>query len=335
MDKVTPDSGKTASGSLRIRAAWLYYRHNITQREIADRLGVSRATVIHFLDEAKKRNEVQIFLSEGTNECVELSLLLEERFGFSEAIVVPSDPQNDDIARTVGAALGRFLSEVISDGMKVGVGWGRTLDSSLSSFHPMRRSGVTVVSLMGGIVEPSQVNPVEFAWRLASMMDSTCMLFLSPLIVDSAETKRALIERCGLEKLIIQARDLDIAVVSCGSFSSSGASLARDHVPKEALAGLTSAGCVGDVMCNFLDGEGNSLDHAIKDRVMSVDLDTVAAAKHLVLASGGEDRALAIRASILRLKPDTFITDERAAAALARLASDSDLGTPRSQQSAR
>ena len=41
-------------------AAWLYYEERMTQEEVADRLGVSRASVVNFLQEARDRGVVTI-----------------------------------------------------------------------------------------------------------------------------------------------------------------------------------------------------------------------------------------------------------------------------------
>jgi DNA-binding transcriptional regulator LsrR (DeoR family) len=72
-------------------------------------------------------------------------------------------------------------------------------------------------------------------------------------------------------------------------------------------------------MFNFLDAEGNSIDHSINSRVMSVDLDTLKKARHIVLSSGGAHRAVAINATIKRIGCNTLITDESAAKALLEL----------------
>lgn len=312
-------SKASSVNSLRVRAAWLYHVYGLTQHEVADRLGLSRTTVIRLLDEAKKLHEVTVWVGGDEDECVALSLEIEDKLGVEEAIVVPSTKSGESAQRAVGAALGRFLSETISDGMSVGVGWGRTLNASLDTFKPLRREGVSVVSLLGGSINPSQINPVEYSWRLSSLMGASCFLFLSPLIVDSRETKQRLFDRCGLDRLLGLARNLDLAVVSCGSLSRNAASLAVDHMSAADVEALRSEGCVGDVMCNFLDRDGNSVGTAINDRVMSVDLDVVASAKHVVLATGGTERAEAMIAAIRRLRPQTIITDESAAKAMTAL----------------
>jgi DNA-binding transcriptional regulator LsrR (DeoR family) len=304
------------TSSLRLRAAWLYYNQGLTQKDVAEKLGVSRTTIIRMLDEAVKRGEVQIWINEGIQECIELGLQLEAAFGLDEAIVVPGVDDVEGTAKAVGLALGQFLSDAIPDDCTIGVGWGRTLTASLASFRPARRERVRVVSLLGGVLEAHQVNPIEFSWRLASQIGAECYLFLSPLLVDSIETKRHLIERCGLDRLYRLAEDLDIAVISVGDISASATSLSQTLISPQELQELVDVGCVGDAICNFLDAEGRSVPHALNDRVMSVDLDKVSKARHVVLATGGAKRAVAIHATMKRVGCNTLITDEAAAKAL-------------------
>ncbi len=306
------------TASLRLRAAWLYYNQSLTQKDVAEQLGISRTTVIRLLDEARRRGEVQIWINEGIEDCVELSIKLERAFGLDEAIVVPTPAGGgvDAQAKCVGLALGQFLTEAIPDDYTIGVGWGRTMTASLGSFRPSRRDNCKVVSLLGGIVAVQQTNPIDYTWRLASQLGAECYMFLAPLLVDSIETKRNLIEKCGLEAIYRLAETLDLAIVSCGDIGPHSTSLSEGFISKAELDELIAAGCVCDTMFNFLDADGNSVDHTINSRVMSVDLDTLKKARHIVLACGGAHRATAIHATIKRIGCNTLITDESAAKAL-------------------
>lgn len=314
------------TASLRLRAAWLYYNQGLTQKDVAEQLGISRTTVIRLLDEAMRRSEVQIWINEGIDDCVELAIKLERAYGLDEAIVVPAPAGGnvDAQAKSVGLALGQFLTEAIPDNYTIGVGWGRTMTASLASFRPPRRDNCKVVSLLGGIVAVHQTNPIDYTWRLASQLGAECYMFLAPLLVDSVETKRNLIEKCGLEAIYRLAENLDLAIVSCGDIGPHSTSLSEGFISKRELDELIEAGCICDTMFNFLDAEGNSIDHPINKRVMSVDLDTLKKAKHIVLSSGGAHRAMAIRATIKRIGCNTLITDESAAGALLQLAIGED-----------
>jgi DNA-binding transcriptional regulator LsrR (DeoR family) len=302
--------------SIRLRAAWLYHIHGLTQKEVAERVGLSRATVVRLLDEALQNGDVQIWIREGDRDCINLALQLEAAYGLDEVIVVQGADSLDATTRSVGQALGQFLSETVPDDCTIGVGWGRTLMASLPSLRPSRRERVQVVSLLGGIVEVHASNPLEYTWRMASQFGGNCYLFIAPAFVDSPETKMRLIERCGLGKLYALGGTLDIAVVSVGDIGPNATSLAANFVQPQQIAELSELGCVCDVLCNFLDADGRSVPHPLNDCVMSIPLDEIARAKHVVLATGGGHRAPAIRAAIRRLGCNTLITDDAAARAL-------------------
>ena len=300
------------------RATWLYYTHGLTQREVAERLGISRSTVIRMLDEARSRGEVQITVIAMPGDCVKLSTDLEVKFGLQRAIVVPESPDDDaeKIALGVGAALGAYLSDLISDGMVIGTGWGRTLSAMTKNLTPNSLANVTVLSLLGGLTSNRELNVGDISWRMAERLGANCLMMPAPLLVDSPQTKQALIEKCGLGQLFDRARQMDIAVISCGETISGGTSLTEALIPKQDYANAIKAGAVADVMCHFLDAKGNTVETPVTGRIMSVAPEDIVQAREIVLACGGSKRAEAIRASLLRFKCHTLVTDETAAKAL-------------------
>lgn len=321
MEKKPPQRRKSFddSDALRLRATWMYYSHGRTQREIAERLGVSRTTVIRLLEEARLRHEIKFWIEEAEERCVQLGIQLEAQLGLEEAIVIPSGDDQGEISDAVGLALGKYLSNTVSDNMSIGVGWGRTLTASLLSFRSTLRQGVKIMPLLGGSVEPIPPNPVEYCWRLGSTMGADCYMFPSPLIVDCAETKNNLIDNCGLRTIFDMAENLDLAVVSVGDIGPDGTSLARKLMSGEDLDELIAEGCIAEVLCNFINAEGQDIIHPIDDRVMSVDLQVLENCKHKVLATGGEHRARAVVAAVKRLGIHTLVTDQSAAEAILQI----------------
>jgi len=314
--KRTSGAALADDAALRLRAAWLYHAFGLTQSEVAEQLGIGRSTVIRLLEEARQRGEVRITIEDRVPDLAELSIRLERALGLDEAIVVPCPATGAGTRRAVGLALGRLLSEAVTDGMTIGVGWGRTLSAALESFSPPKRQGVKVMSLMGGAVETQFANPFEFAWRLASALQAECFLFPAPLVVDSAETRARLMADRGIARLRGLAQSLDLAVVSAGGLTESSGSLVRQLITDEEAAQLLRAGCVADIMCNFIDAQGRLVDHPINERIMSVGVETLRAARHKVLASGGQERAAAILAVHRSIGCNTLVTDEQAARAL-------------------
>ena len=322
MAKLRRSSGGALAddAALRLRTAWLYHGFGLTQTEVAEQLGIGRSTVIRLLEEARQRGEVKITLEDRLPDLAETAIRLERALGLDEAIVVPAPADGAGTARAVGLTLGRLLSDAVSDGMTIGVGWGRTLSAALESFSPPRRNGVKVMSLMGGAVDTQFANPFEFAWRLATALQAECFLFPAPLVVDSADMRERLMADRGITRLTALASALDIAVVSAGGLTESAGSLVRHMITDAEASELLAQGCVADIMCNFVDAQGQPVDHPLNERVMSIGIGTLASARHKVLASGGRERAAAILAVHRSIGCNTLVTDEVAARALLELA---------------
>ena len=119
------------------------------------------------LAEARARNEVKIAIESELSEIVRLERSLEARFGLQQAIVAPHSHPDADPVPAISARTGAFLSDAMRPGMRVGVGWGRTLFSTLSFINPKSLSDFKVISLLGGVGVARQINPAEFAWRFA------------------------------------------------------------------------------------------------------------------------------------------------------------------------
>ena len=96
-------------------------------RQVADRLGIGRVTVVRNINEAIKQHEVRIWLTGHVAECIELEKGLKEAFNLMEAVVVPEPSHADATAKVIGAAAGMYVSDQLKSNACIGVGWGHTL----------------------------------------------------------------------------------------------------------------------------------------------------------------------------------------------------------------
>ena len=301
--------------SLRLRAAWLAHGYGLTQAQIAERLGVSRATVNKALEQARSLGEIRVSIDQPEGDMTPLALAVEQALGIPEVVVVPTDPaKTPEVA--LGLALGRLLSERIGPSTRIGLGWGRTLTRALDAFQPPPRPDALVLSLLGGQVRPGRPNPGALAARMAAALGCDVVFLPAPLIVDHSDTRARLISACGLQAVFDLAEQLDIAVFGAGDL---GASLALSRLaPLEADA-LRAGGAVGEILAQIVDGAGRGDRFEVNARVMAVGLDQIAKASQRILAAGGAIRAPVIRAAHIRVGLTTLVTDETAARALAGL----------------
>jgi DNA-binding transcriptional regulator LsrR (DeoR family) len=310
---VPGSNGEGRSERLRIRAAWMYFIEQMTQNEIAEVLGVGRVTVVRMLAEARARNEVRIAIESELGEIVSLERALERTFGLQQALVAPlSAPESDPIP-AIAARTGAFVSETMRSGMRVGVGWGRTLFSSLPFIGAHTLSDFKVISLLGGVGVARQINPAEFAWRFAQAFQGDGYLIPTPAVVDSVETKQALVERCGLHELFRMADTLDAVLVSIGGIASATTFYRGGFLTEAEREALVARGAVGDLLFHFFDRNGDLVDHPINRLVMSVEVDRLRKTPIRILTSGGREKTDALLGAMNLIAPTVLITDEHSA----------------------
>jgi DNA-binding transcriptional regulator LsrR (DeoR family) len=308
-----PEVSRRRSSRLRLRVAWMYYVEDMTQGAIAEKLGIGRVTITRLLADARAMHEVSISLSREIADLPRLELALEKRYGLREAVVAPLSSSDTDPTVAIGAATSEFLSSYMRPDIRIGVGWGRTLHSSLDFVEGGQAD--TVVSLLGGISAVEHYNPAEFAWAFARMFKARCYLVAAPAIVDDAETKRRLIENCGVGESLSRTNDLDAVLLSAGGIPHSRTQIDGPLTPalREELA---RAGAVGNVLYNFFDARGRLVPHPLNERVMSPPIETLCRAPERILASGGGEKIAALRGAMAMIRPTVLITDEFSAAAL-------------------
>lgn len=306
-----------ASDHTKTRVAWLYYVEGMTQDEIVNHTGLKRSRVLRILAASRQDGTVQVRVTNNLSKCVELESAIVKRWGLNRAIVIPEpqDPaQTDSI---LGAALGAYISQNVTSHMTIGLGWGKTLTSALPAIVTPKVEGIRVLSLLGGLTRVSNVNPSEFAWRLADKLNAECYLLTAPVFSPDPLTRETLVTHTGIREIFMQARSLDMAIVSAGALMPHNAFLEYGLLSRDEISSLQAAGAVGDVLCHFVDEEGNVVRHSVNDRVIAVDPAQLATARNPVLVSGGLHKLKVIRAALKLIKPKVLIVNESVAEKLA------------------
>ncbi len=122
------NTGQVTGESIVIEAAWLYYHDGMNQTEIASHLGVSRATVVNYLQEAKERGFIRISLAPKAFTTHRLAEEMRERFGLAAVYVVPDGTgTEEDALLRVARGAAEWLPSLLEPGDKLGVSWGRTV----------------------------------------------------------------------------------------------------------------------------------------------------------------------------------------------------------------
>lgn len=305
---------------LKLKAAWLYFVEGHTQEQVAERIGISRIKVLRLLAAAREDGTVKISINSQADSIFTLQRQLERHLKLSEAVVAPASAQSEaSIAAVVGHATGQYISEQLFAGATVGVGWGATLKVCMQALTWREIEDLTVVSLLGGLTNATADNPSAVSWRLADFYKTKLYQIAAPVFLPQADLARQLWAIPGFQDLRERARRVDIALISVGSLGGEASIFRRGILEKDELKSLAAAGAVGDVLCHFVDADGRLVDHAVNQRVMAVSPADLHDVGNVVISSGGQHKAKAIRAGIAATKATVLITDTSAAKALLKL----------------
>lgn len=300
---------------LKARVTWFYFVGGLTQQEIADRVGATRLRVNKILGQVRSDGSVVVDIRLPMAKCVELEQRLASRFCLDHVTVVPALADPAEQQRVIGDAAGIMLDNLLENGMGLGVGWGKTLAAGLRRMTPRSLPDSWVTSMMGGVTRGSGSSTFEVATGYARIIGADCYYLVAPLYFPTVESREILLSHLGIRETMRKARAVDVALLSCGDMTERSL-LIKVPTVVENLDALLAAGAVGDLLGVFLDKDGNPVDHALNERVLSLSLAELKSVPHSILASGGMHKVPVIQAILNAGYVRRLVTDEECAAAL-------------------
>lgn len=293
----------------KVHIAWLYYMENLTQSEIADRLGLTRLAVHRILQKCLQEGLVHVVINHPQVYCTTLGSQLETAFGLRNALVIPSSGDPNVLKRNLGTVSARLVGRYVTNGSTIGVGWGSTMAETARHFERKNYDNVTVVSLLGGMIKSAGNNSYEVALQVAEALNAVCYNYMAPMFVDTPEDREAIQRLRHIQAVRQLARKASVAVIGAGEVSSESTFVKSGVITAAEVEELMKAGAVADVLGNFIDLNGRLVDVELNRRVVGASLDDLAAIENVFLVAGGLRKAQAISATLRSGCVNTLITD--------------------------
>ncbi len=300
---------------LRARVAWYYFMGGMTQQEIANRLGLTRVRVNRIVGQVRADGSVRIEVRLPLAGCVALEERLRERYALVDVRVVPTVANDADLQRVIGEAAASILEPLLTPGVGVAVGWGRTLRAAVARIAPRRLEGSWVVSLMGGLARGSGTNTFEVSTALAQAIGAECFYFTAPIYCPSSESKATLLTHYGVAETMRRAKSCDVALITCGDLSTRSL-LGATQAVREQSEGLRAAGALGDLLGVYCNAQGEPVDHPLNARVMALPPDDLRRVPVSIMAAGGPHKAPVLKGLLGAGYVNRLATDEATAEAL-------------------
>lgn len=303
-----------------VLAASLYYKSNLSQREIAQRLNISRPWVSKLLSRAEDLGIVRIKIDSPVSGIPELESKLREKYSLNYAgVIETSDSSRDYLAM---AAANYFVSKIRPKD-SIGIGWGTAVTRFLKHLPPLHLPDTTTVPMAGSFGVSFETLPNYNALQMAEKLGGTANILHVPAFCSSREEFETLISNEHTRAMISMAEHSDIILTGIGTFSSSF--LTRYHIlSDEDVDHFKQAGAIGDILLQFLDKSGNCVHTDLTERLIIADIFRAKRNARCIIAIAEGFEKLDIIHTVLSLHlVDSFFTNQETASALLQLCNSS------------
>jgi len=298
-------------------AAWLYYHDGLNQSDVAEIIGVSRASVVNYLQDARDRGIVRVVLAPEQGAPIDLAFSLKVAFGLTSCLVIPDDGGRTDPAWRIGSAGGRVLAGSLVRGDIVGVAWGRTV-LALSQTIPETRSvaDVSVVQIVGSMLATYELSPELCTSNIAARIGARCVNLHAPALISSPVVREMLLREPAIVEQLALIGACTRLVFSVAGVEPGSTLLHTGLVKSSEMKAYAKRGAVGVVAGRFIDRDGVPVDGALDTRLIGITLAEIKRIPDRLCVAGGPDKTTVLRAALLGGYVTTLVTDERTARAL-------------------
>jgi len=276
-------SKNPSEADLLARMAWLYYKEDMTQYEIAKRLNLSRSKVVRLLQKAKDEGIVHFHIISPLDNCLHIEQELKSIFKLQDAMVVPVG-QYEKIRETLGKAAAQYLERCLKSGHLFAVGWGRTV--------------------------------YEVAAKLSSLFGGECYYIHAPAIATSEELCRSFRSDLTVKQALQMAKLANYSLVGVGEISAETTLVSTGYISLADVEILHRKGAVGNIVGQFFNIKGNIIDCDLHKRIVAFPIEGLRKMKNVIGVAGGKDKIEAILGAIHGKFIRVLITDEKTATSI-------------------
>lgn len=290
-------------------ACWLYYEDGLTQGEIADVMGISRATVNSYLADARDRGIVNIAIEPARLASLTVAQALKRHFGLADCLVVPSEDTARPLIDRIGAAGGQALHRLFKSGDTIAVSWGRTVLAISEHAEVAGLQDVTVVQATGGTRASFPYTPELCAAALANAVNGKLINISAPAIVSAPAVRDAFLHEPLIESQFGALAGANKALFGISSLRPNSTIHTSGFFESVPLQDYLAKGAVGVVAGRFIDVHGRTVAGPLDDRTIGISLDMLKNIDLRIAAAGGFDKVPAILAALRGGYVNVLITD--------------------------
>jgi dihydroxyacetone kinase-like protein len=289
-------------------AAWLYYEEGMTQGDIAEAIGVSRATVNAYLADARARGVVNIQIAQEKFQSLTISNALKDHFGLQDCMVIPTDGGDGSLIQRLGSVGAQVLSKLMKSGDTIGVTWGRTTLALAMAMRGRDLHDQRVVQATGGTTAKIKWTPEACATRLAEAIGARCIPISAPAMVSSAAVRDLLLREPVLTEQFAALAEVNRIVLGISSLRPESTIHTSGFFDDARLHG-DYVEAVGSIAGRFINARGDPVIGPLDARTIGIELADIKKINQRIAVAGGFDKVPAMLAALRGGYVNVLVTD--------------------------
>ena len=299
-----------------------YYIENLTQAQIATRMGLSRPKISRLLSLAREKGIVKVFISELEENMESVEEELRTTFNLDKVKVVPVPPSDQSLAFQVTCKeAAKYIADLLEDGDRIGVGWGGTLFEISKNLQHLSRKNSIIVQLFGNL-DTGEADDYanDILSQFATKLDvKSSHIIPCPVIVDNQIIYDILMHDDKIKSSMNLAKSCNKMLINIGLPTADNCLYKGKYINEKDLQNLkdhSAAGCIG---CRFFDDEGKIVDQQLDSRTIGISIEDIHKADSVITCVVGAHKAKALLAALKAGYLDIIIVDSNAALEVLRL----------------
>lgn len=278
----------------------LYYKEGLTQSEISKRIGVSRASVVNYLRQARETGVVDIRIKGSAFASTDLSRKLCQKFGLQDVYIVPLDDDKalNDKSQTqlVAQVSSMAMFDLLQPGDWLGVSWGGTVQLAAISFPNRPIANFSVCQILGSMSSPDLSTAEDCAIQIARKTGARCYTLHAPALVSDANLAQKLREEPVIRQQLDRFTRLTKVLFSVGDVSGNTLMLTSEMSTKAEHEEYKERGAVGILCGRYISKDGVQIGDELNSRLIGIELHALRKIETRMFVANGSRKQAAVLA---------------------------------------
>jgi DNA-binding transcriptional regulator LsrR (DeoR family) len=260
--------------TLLFTIAKLHFEEGLSQGEVGNKLGLSRAKVNRLLQTAKDRGIVRILVVPKLGHAYLRGIEddLRAAYGLKDALLIPgregiikgqlNSSTQEAIVERLAHVAAEYLDRQLNDGDILCINWGRVMRAVVDHLHPTKTmSNLKVLPLLGNLSsQPDSFEANLLAQEVASAYGGEFNWLISPAIVRNLQQQEVARALPLVKPTLDEINQATIAITAIGPADAQHSTVVkRGWLTSEEVQALIDRGAVGEVCSWWFDQGGQEI----------------------------------------------------------------------------